>query len=182
MTWAIFSDEHGRAIIEILESGSERVAAIVGGALLDRTLRRTLAERLRDDKDISSKLLKISGALGNAGPKIDLLYQLYAFEKSVRDALYGLSTVRNFFAHNLDASFDSHEKNISDAMKLLSLHENVKYYPHLIPHEDSVIEIEAITNNHVRFLVNLKLCLIALMRDRVSHDMYSNKPREKATD
>ena len=59
MTWAIFSDEHIQAIGEIIGAGSGRVTAIVGGAMLDDTLRRTLSERLRNDKDIANKLLRV---------------------------------------------------------------------------------------------------------------------------
>lgn len=159
MTWAIFSDEHIRAIAEIIQSGSERVTAIVGGALLDDTLRRTLAERLRNDKDIARKLLKVNAPLGNTVPKIDLLYMLQAFEKPVRNALYGLSNARNFYAHNLDASFNSQKKEMVDAMKLLALHEDRKVYPHHIYEGDADIPIETIKNNRDRFIVNLKLCL-----------------------
>lgn len=180
MTWAVFSDEHLRAIGEIILSGSsDRVAAIVGGALLDDTLRRTLAERLRKDDDISKKLLRVGGSMGNAGPKIDLLYMLSAFEKPERDALYGLSRVRNFFAHNLDASFNSQKKEMVEPMKLLTLHKGRKVYPHPIYEGDTDVPIEAITNNRDRFLVNLQFCLIALMRDRVSHHTWSNKPLTK---
>jgi hypothetical protein len=153
--------------------------AIVGGTLLDDTLRRTLAERLRNDKDTSEKLLKVNGPLGNTGPKIDLLYQLYAFEKPVRNALYGLTEARNFFAHNLDASFDSKAEKMVGAMKLLTLHEGRTHYPHHLYDKDSEHEIEQVGNNRDRFLVNLKLCLIALMRDRVRHVAWSNTPRSE---
>ena len=179
MTWAIFRVEHLRAIGEIISAGSGTVAAILGGVMLDDTLRRTLSERLRNDKNIASKLLKVNGALGNTGPKIDLLYMLGAFDKPVRNALYGLSEIRNFFAHNLDASFDSQTKELLDPLQKLTLHEGIKYYPHRIYDEDSKTEIETIENNRDIFTVNLKLCLIALMRDRASHDMWSNKPFTK---
>lgn len=179
MTWAIFRDEHIRAIGEIIGTGSGRVTAIVGGAMLDDTLRRTLSERLRNDKNIANKLLKESGALGNTGPKIDLLYLLGAFDKPVRNALYGLSEIRNFFAHNLGASFDSKTQKILDPIQKLTLHEDRKYYPHHIYDEDTKDEIEAVENNRDIFIVNLKLCLIELMRDRVSHDTWSNKPLTK---
>ena len=179
MAWAVFSDEHTRGITEIIQSGSDRVTAIVGGALLDDTLRRTLAERLRNDKDISGKLLKINGVLGNTGPKIDILYMLGAFEKPMRNALYGLSSARNFYAHHLDASFNSQKKEMVDAMNLLTLHEGRKVYPHRIYGDDTDIPLETVANNRDRFIVNLKLCLNALMRDRVSHDTWSNKPLTK---
>ena len=134
---------------------------------------------MRNDKDIARKLLKVNAPLGNTVPKIDLLYMLQAFEKPVRNALYGLSNARNFYAHNLDASFNSQKKEMVDAMKLLALHEDRKVYPHHIYEGDADIPIETIKNNRGRFIVNLKLCLIALMHDRVSHDTWSNKPLTK---
>lgn len=182
MTWAIFSDEHIRAIGEIVQSGSERVTAIVGGAILDDTLRRTLAERLRDDKDIANKLLKVSGALGNTAPKIDVLYMLKAFEKPTRNALYGLAEARNFFAHNLDASFNSRKELMVDALKKLTLHEGRTHYPHHLFQRDRAGDkhkIEVVSNNRDKFIVNLKLCLILLMRDRVSHVTHSSEPRSE---
>jgi hypothetical protein len=39
MTWAIFPDEKDtKAVIELLTTGSERVMAVVGGALLEEPL------------------------------------------------------------------------------------------------------------------------------------------------
>ena len=179
MTWAIFSDQHLQAISEIFLTGSERVVAIVGGAILDDTLRRTLSERLRDDKTTANKLLRVNGPLGNTGPKIDLLYMLGAFDNPMREALLGLTEIRNFFAHNLGATFSSKTKEIQRAIKKLTLHNNMTYYPHHVLDGDSDVDIETIQNNKDLFIVNLKLCLIALMRDRVSHHEWSNKPLTK---
>src|SRR4030081_1688311 len=111
MTWAVFADSHARAIGEILTTGSERVVAIVGGAFLEETVERTLKERLRDAPSIIKTLLEPDNPLGNIAPQVDLLHLLYAFEANVRDALKGLARVRNFFAHNLAASFDSEDKD-----------------------------------------------------------------------
>lgn len=180
MTWAIFSDEHLRAIGEMIQSGSERVTAIVGGAFLDDTLQRTLAERLRNDKDIAKKLFKPSGALGNTRPKIDMLFMLSACEKPTRNAMYGIAEVRNFFAHNLDASFASEKKEMVEALAKLKLHDGRTHYPHHMFRRDNVEDkhrIEPIANGRDKFIVNLKLCLIALMQDRVSHVTHSHEPR-----
>lgn len=179
MAWAIFRPEHAKGIAEIIQSRSSRIAAIVGGTILDDTLRRTLAERLRNDKDIANKLLKVSGALGNTGPKIDVLYMLGAFDKPVRNALYGLSEIRNFFAHNLDASFDSKAKAMLEATRKLTLHKGRRYFPHHIYGENTKTKIEPVTNNRELFIVNLQLGLNALMRDRVGHITWSNKPLTK---
>src|SRR5215216_5071309 len=101
MTWAIFDDKwHTQAILEIL-NGSDRVATIVGGALLEETLTRTPRERLHNDKDAYIKIAKPSGALGSPAPKIDLLYLLKAFNETERDAMAALCEIRNLFAHNV---------------------------------------------------------------------------------
>jgi alpha-D-ribose 1-methylphosphonate 5-triphosphate synthase subunit PhnL len=73
MPWAIFEDKPDtQAIMELISSKSGRIAAIVGGALLDEHLRETLLERLRES-DVAKWFLRIDGPLGNLRPKIDLL-------------------------------------------------------------------------------------------------------------
>ena len=177
MTWAVFDDSHTRGIGEIIQSGSHRVTAIVGGSLLDAALDRTLSERLRKDKDIVRKLTKVGGALGNAGPKIDLLYLLHGMDEPARNTMYGLSEIRNFFAHHLDASFDSKKDQMINAVEKLTLHKGLIHYPHhLAAKRTTKTAIEHIKNNRDLYLVNLRLALLSLMRDRVSHVPWSNTP------
>lgn len=177
MTWAIFPDDaHLQAVLELIRTGSERVKAVVGGALLDQAVTRTLCERLRDDSVVVNNILGVDRPLGGLGAKIDNLYLLYAIDKQTRDALKGIVGVRNFFSHHLDASFDSLEKEFLKAMGRLTLHEGRTYYPHHLYGPDSSNEIEPVTNKRTQFVVNLKLGLIALMRDRVGHETYTNRP------
>ena len=176
MAWAILGEDQTKAIKEIVASDSDRIIAVVGGALLDHTLRPTLEDRLRRNKDINEKLFKPSGPLGNLGPKIDLAFQLYVFEKPVRHSFYGISEARNFFAHHLDASFDSTDKKLTEALQKLTLHKNRSYYPHPMTRKDSQFKIEPTTTNRDIFLVNLKIGLIFLMADRLSHVLYTNTP------
>jgi hypothetical protein len=91
MVWALLNPDQRDALSEIIKFDSDRVAAILGGAMLEDSLRKTLEHRLRPDKGMNDKLFKISGALGNLGPKIDVAYQLYMFEKPMRDAMYGIN-------------------------------------------------------------------------------------------
>ena len=88
----------------------------------------------------------------------------------------GIAGVRNFFAHQLDASFDSLDEKFARAMRRLTLHENKSHYPHHLFGPDSNIAIEPVTSKRDQFVVNLKLALIALMRDRVSHHPHANQP------
>jgi DNA-binding MltR family transcriptional regulator len=144
MTWAVSGEEHPLAIEEIKSSNSERVVTIVGGALLDSTVHRTLKERLRgDDKDTVTQLLKPTGPIGNAQPKIQMLYLLGAFDASTRDAMIGLTEVRNFFAHNLSASLDSKDERLAGAFRKLTLHVGRTYYPHHFFGRETVNKIES---------------------------------------
>jgi hypothetical protein len=86
--------------------------------------------------------------------------------------------VRNFYAHNLGASrsFETETaKEYLDHMAHLTLHEGKTYYPDHRYGGVSKFPIETISDKRGAFLVNLKLCLIALMRDRCSHEPHSNK-------
>ena len=80
--WAVFpGDEHIQAVKELVLTKSGRVGAVVGGALLDQAVNRTLRERFRDDDGIANSILGFDRPLGNLGPKIDVLYLLGAFDK-----------------------------------------------------------------------------------------------------
>ena len=179
MTWAIFSNSHVKGIGEMLTSGSERVLAVVGGALLEDTIHRTLSERLQDKPDVVKNLLEVDRPLGNTAPQIDLLYLLYGIESDTRTALKAVAHIRNRFAHDLDMSFDSEDKDFVKEIEKLNLHKGKTYYPHHLGGGESAYKIEEVTNRRERFTVNLKLGLIALMRDRLSHKPHSNEALTK---
>jgi hypothetical protein len=177
MTWAFLGDAQLKAITEIVKTGnSDRILAVVGGAILDDTLRQTIAQRLMDDKDRVDKLFNVGRALGNMEPKIDLLYLLGGLAKPVRNCLYGIVTIRNHFAHHLDATFESDDSKMKGAWGQLALHQDRQFYPHHLFDQDSENEIEKIETKRDIFTVNLKMCLIWLMRDRVSHKDWSSQP------
>src|SRR5262245_6056249 len=135
MTWAVLPDnKYTRAVIELLTeaakpSGSERVMAVVGGALLEEAVDLTLRERLINDPNVVNNLLKPERPLSGSASQIDLRYLLGACDDKTRSALKGRARVRNFFAHRTDASFDSLDKDCADHMKLLVLHEGKTHYP-----------------------------------------------------
>jgi hypothetical protein len=173
MVWALFNQDQHVASEEIAYfEKSDRVAAVIGGAMLDDSLRTALEARLRpkDGKtDMNEKLFKVSGPLGNLGPKVDLAYQLYMVDKNVRNTMYGISEIRNLFAHNLRMTFSSSSDRLSASIKKLVMHEGKTKYPHPFRDEDSEYDIGAIETRHDRFIVNLKLCLIHLIRDGDIH-------------
>jgi hypothetical protein len=84
MVWVTLNVEQSVALDELIQTQwSDRTVAILGGALLDDSIRQALELRLRakDGKtDMNDKLFHIGGPLGNLQPKIDLGYQLYMLE------------------------------------------------------------------------------------------------------
>ena len=133
MVWTFLNAAQEGALREIMAIKSERITAILGGAMLDDSLRRALETRLRPDKDMNKKLFRVTGPLGNTGPKIDLGYQLGLFEKTVRNAMYGISEIRNLFAHDMEMSFASGPKAMSEAFNKMQLQANM----HLTEHDGS---------------------------------------------
>jgi DNA-binding MltR family transcriptional regulator len=181
MTWAILPDDkHKSGLIELLTTGSDRVVAVVGGALLEQAIDLTLRERVLNLPSLVDSLLEVDGPLGNMGPKIDFLCLLGAFDDKARLAMKGIAGVRNFFAHHLDASLDSVDKKFNKDMQRLTLHENRTHYPHHLFGPDSDVALEPVKSKRERFVVNLKLALIILMRDRISHHAHTNRPRSDA--
>jgi hypothetical protein len=155
--WAIWNPEQDEAIHEVLkENQSDRVMAVVGGAVIDDSLDKALRLRLRPagktETDIAEKLFKVSGALGGLGPKIDLAYLLYMFEKPMRNALYGLSEIRNIFAHNLVPKLNAPDSRLKEALGKLKLHEGKTHYPNPITLTDSEYPIQTPTNERGLYL------------------------------
>jgi hypothetical protein len=183
MTWALFpGDKHTRAVIEIIAhaqqpQGSERVIVILCGSMLEEHVNYTLKERLLDEPNLLENLIGIGGALGNLGPKIDLLRLLGVIDEKNGNALKGIAEVRNFFAHNMDASFDSLDRKFNGAMNRLTLHEGRTHFPHHLFGPDGKRQIEPIRSKRDQFIVNVQLGLIALMRYRVGHDAHTNRKR-----
>jgi hypothetical protein len=71
MVWPILNDGQNNALKEIVKTRSDRVAAILGGAMLEDGLQLSIRARLRESS-LTDKLFGVSGALGNLGRKIDL--------------------------------------------------------------------------------------------------------------
>jgi hypothetical protein len=123
MAWAMFNEAQRAPLLEIINSKSPRVIAILGGAMLDESLRRTIEMRFRPHENTNKRLFSIGGGLGNLGPKIDLAFQLYMINSSMWKAMKGINDIRNELAHQLDTSFNSTRPKFVAALKKLTLHE-----------------------------------------------------------
>ncbi len=183
MAWALLNNAQNSALTELTEgSNSDRIVAIVGGAILDDSLRQALELRFRfapkDYESVKKRTFKVSGALGNLGPKIDIGYLLSMFDEQTHSALYGIAEIRNFFAHNLIASMKSPNQQLTEAINKLTLHQGRSNYLNPFTGKESDIEIEETEEPRDVFIVNLKLCLIELMADHSKHQHGSNIPAD----
>ena len=182
MAWAVGNPQQEAAVRELIQQqSSDRVVAIVGAAICEDALRNALASRFRDTAghatDINDKLFRVGGPLGFFMPKIDLGYQLYVFEKPIRNALYGIADIRNLFAHQLDMKFDSADARMIAAIKKLTLHQGQTHYPNPITEgKDMQSAIEPTDTNRDKFLVNLKFCLLWFFGDHRRHGLWNNIP------
>jgi hypothetical protein len=177
MVWAILNPDQNTALKELIKGqNSDRVVAILGGVMLDDSLRRALELRFRKSDGMNDKIFRVTGALGNLGPKIDIAYQLYMFEKPMLNALHALAEIRNLFAHQMDMRFSSDATKMKEAIAKLTLHEGKTYYPSATEDSDTTYRLETIHQTRDLFIVNLKLALIWLMSDRGKHAPGSNFP------
>jgi hypothetical protein len=166
--WSIQNEQQDKAVWEISEAQSPRIVAVVGGALIDQSL--------RPDKDTRRKLFRENGPLGGLQNKIDLGYLLYVYDEKTQAALTGISEIRNLLAHHLDMTFEGTDQRMVKAVEKLTLHEGHTKYPSPIWDGDTEYEIENISDNRTRFLVNLKFCLILLTKDQDRHEPHCNTP------
>ena len=180
MVWATLGAKQNAAINELNHGlQSDRIVAIVGGALLDDSLRQALEFRLRakdGNTDMNEKLFRVNGPLGNLQPKIDLGYQLYMLDKPYRNAMYGLAEIRNLFAHNLWMTFGDTGEKMKNASSKLTLHDGKEFFPSPALGHEHRHPIGQVNSLKDKFLVNLKFCLLWLFMDSVKHHANSNAP------
>lgn len=95
----------------VFDSGDDRAAALVAGAMIDNLLAwcLLLSFRLGIDPDFSENLLYgDSGALNNMSAKIKVLYAFGFIEDNLRRELETIRGIRNIFAHSPQRlSFDN---------------------------------------------------------------------------
>ncbi len=174
MIWSVQNSDQVQAVGEI-EHGPDRVIGIVAGAMLEQRLEMSLKYRLRPHDYTQNRLFRPIGPLGAFKNKIDLGFMLYMYEKPMWLALTGISEIRNKFAHKLDQTFSHGDDDFNKAMKSLILHDGVKFYPNPFLWSDTTERLRKPKNNKQVFLANVKLALIALMRDMLVHMPQSNQ-------
>lgn len=87
-----------QALDNELYNGPDRAAAVVLGALVERSLAKLLRGRMREDG--VEDIFKPAGLLGDFGAKINLGYALKLFGPQTRKDLNIIRHLRNQFAHS----------------------------------------------------------------------------------
>jgi hypothetical protein len=177
MVWSVTSNDEESAILEILETNSPRIVAIVGSAILEQRLEQSLRLRLRRGDTVEKLFNPGRGALGTFVVKIDLGYVLRMYEKDEHTALTGIAEIRNLFAHRLGMSFS--EESVQKSIGKLKLHTKRSHYPAPLWDSDTDIEIDPPKDDLALFLVNLRIALALLTRDRLRHQSWSNEPTNR---
>lgn len=89
------------------ESKDDRTIAILGGTFLEMILEHILyAFFPEDDKEVG-EMMQFNQPLGNFSNKIKMCYCLGLIDKIIKDDLNLIRKIRNEFAHDLYASFES---------------------------------------------------------------------------
>lgn len=178
MTWLALGPQHGKAIEELVHSDSQRIVAVVGGALLDNNLRAAIESRMRPDKDRRRRLFGPNGPMGTQN-KATLAYLLGMYDENCLKAIEAIYDIRNLFAHNLEMTFNFiGDTRMSDAFSKLTLHQMFTHYPHPFIRAAGATseQLEEITDLKTQFIVNLKLVLVILFKDKERHLEGSNLP------
>ncbi len=92
-------------VLKEIAQGSDRVTAIVGGALVEEILTRVLRTFLRPDEKLLDEAFKFSGPVGSFSAKINIGYLTGLYGELVRKDLHLVRKIRNEFAHQLTATF-----------------------------------------------------------------------------
>jgi len=89
------------------EEKNERAIAIIGGAFLETIMENILTVFFVDDEEQVQNLLRFDKPIGNFNSRINLAYCLGLIKKDVLKDLKLAGKIRNEFAHNLSATFNS---------------------------------------------------------------------------
>jgi hypothetical protein len=99
--WQLFDPAHLPIVAEI-EKQSDRAAAIVATALLERQLAETIKAALANEPQIISKIFKGQGPLATLSAKIDFGLLLSLYSKRSHRELVTIREIRNKFAHSVE--------------------------------------------------------------------------------
>jgi hypothetical protein len=102
MAWTIRDAKREKAIIDRIDQGDDRSAAILAASFLEDRLQKAILARLVHDKVVIGEMFKGYGPLATFRAKIDLAFLMSIIGAPMRQHLHRIREIRNRFAHRLD--------------------------------------------------------------------------------
>jgi len=103
MTWTLRDAKRERGIVDKIDQGDDRSAAILAEAFLEDRLTKAILARLKEDKIVVGEMFKGYGPLASFKAKIDLAFLMSIIETPMHVNLHRIRKIRNRFAHRLEA-------------------------------------------------------------------------------
>jgi hypothetical protein len=100
---------------------SDRAAAILAAAYLERRLTEAIRAHLQEDKSAFEQMFGVGKPLGALSLKANIGYLLKLYTKRFRDNLLVIAKVRNKFAHH-DQFVDFDRRIIKEIVEKIDLH------------------------------------------------------------
>jgi hypothetical protein len=85
-----------------LERSSDRAVAIIAAVILEQYITAAIRRRWCNNSKVAEAMLRVDGALGNLGPKIDLAHLMGLISVDGHKDMTLIKKIRNRFAHYLD--------------------------------------------------------------------------------
>jgi hypothetical protein len=154
-----FDDEFYQTLFHEIDNGSDRVAAIVTGSLLESVLQRAIraycqgSEIVIDTKQyqtIADKLFNPESALGSFSAKIDVCLMLGIIGEKTRKNLVRIKDIRNSFAHKLVMP-SGQKKTVPISFKTQQIADWCKLLNMVTEFEGAVTDSEAVEDPRMRF-------------------------------
>lgn len=167
MTWTTLNAKELRVIIEI-EKQTDRAAAIIAGAFVERRLTNTIKNRIRRRSESEQKaladLFRESGPLGSFHARIDLGFVMGVYPEEVWKDLHTIKLIRNEFAHRT-APLEFNTPEIRRLCRRLDLPNFRK--PRLISLDPETLEPAVPlnpSNPRDRFIQTIQLVLVEVIK------------------
>lgn len=172
MAWPIVGPGVSQAILEIENTRSDRIVAVVGGALLDAKLEESLKERLRKGRTLE-EFFGIAGPLGQMVHRAQLGYLLELYDKDAYNTIIGIARIRNLFAHHLSLNFNSNNKKLMEAFSTLKYRTMKETFHFDEQSNECRSKYESITERRELFLSHLRWVISVIIREGYLHQLDS---------
>jgi hypothetical protein len=160
-----------------IESGTDRICAIVTAALIEEELENAIRKRFegfeklyRDDESEKSRdyiseisrSLKVNSFLGSMDPKVRLAYLLGIIGQEGRDNLLAIANIRNHFAHRHGyRSFE--DDRLKQIFKSITAYQRTPVELRILMRLGAtVIPISTNANRRQRFMQTVRVLLISI--------------------